>query len=141
LVSGLVPGTLAGCPDGTVVQEKTGTYVWIPCHRILRDHLNADGIDGPYLLISTRGDRFRATSLTTTICNACTDFGFPGYSPHGLRHLAGAALAEAGATLEQIKSILGHLTDDEARKYIQQARRKVMAADGMKLWEVSKSGR
>jgi hypothetical protein len=51
------------------------------------------------------------------------------------------ALAEAGATLEQIKSILGHLTDDEARKYIQQARRKVMAADGMKLWEASKSGR
>jgi hypothetical protein len=63
------------------------------------------------------------------------------YSPHGLRHLAGAALAEAGATPEQIKSILGRLTDDEARKYIQQARRKVMAADGMKLWEVSKSGR
>jgi hypothetical protein len=34
-----------------------------------------------------------------------------------------------------------HLTDDEARKYIQQARRKVMAADGMRLWEVSKNGR
>jgi integrase len=131
--------------DGTaieVVQEKTGTYVWIPCHRILRAHFNAAGIgEGPYLLMSTRGDRFRATSLTTTICNACTDFGFPGYSPHGLRHLAGAALAEAGATLEQIKSILGHLTDDEAKKYIQQARRKVMAADGMRLWEVSENGR
>jgi integrase len=131
--------------DGTaieVVQEKTGTFVWIPCHRILRAHFNADGIgEGPYLLMSTRGDRFRATSLTTTICNACTDFGFPGYSPHGLRHLAGAALAEAGATLEQIKSILGHLTDKEARKYIQQARRKVMAADGMRLWEVSENGR
>ena len=43
--------------------------------------------------------------------------------------------------LDQIKSILGHLTDKEARKYIQQARRKVMAADGMRLWEVSKKGR
>jgi integrase len=89
----------------------------------------------------TRPRRSNSLSLTTMICNACTDFGFPGYSPHGQRHLAGAALAEAGATLEQIKSILGHLTDKEARKYIQQARRKVMAADGMKLWEVSKSGR
>jgi integrase len=131
--------------DGTaieVVQEKTGTYVWILCHRILMQHFAADGIGaGSFLLMSTRGDRFRATSLTTMICNACADFGFPGYSPHGLRHLAGAALAEAGATLEQIKSILGHLTDDEARKYIQQARRKVMAADGMKPWEVSKNGR
>jgi hypothetical protein len=59
-----------------VVQEKTGTYVWIPCHKILRDHFNADRIEGQYLLTSTRGDRFRATSLTTMICNACTDFGF-----------------------------------------------------------------
>jgi integrase len=131
--------------DGTaieVVQEKTGTYVWIPCHRNLMAHFAADGIGaGPYLLMSTRGDRFRATSLTTMICNACADFGFPGYSPHGLRHLAGAALAEAGATLEQIKSILGHVTDDECRKYIQQARRKVMAAEGMRLWDASKNGR
>jgi integrase len=84
----------------------------VPCYRILREHLSAGGITGPFLLTSTRGDRFRATRLTTMICNARTDFGFPGYSPHGLPHLTGAALAEAGATLEQIKSILGHLTDD-----------------------------
>lgn len=124
--------------DGTaieVVQEKTGTYVWVPAHRILRNHLTATGLDGKYLLNSTRGDRFRATSLTTMICNQCAEFGFPGYSPHGLRHLAGAALAEAGATIDQIMSILGHLTEDEARGYVAQARRKIMAADGMKLWE------
>jgi integrase len=130
--------------DGTaieVVQEKTGTYVWIPCHRILRDHFNSTGIEGKYLLNSTRGDRFRATSLTTMICNQCAEFGFPGYSPHGLRHLAGAALAEAGATIDQIMSILGHLTEDEARGYVQQARRKIMATDGMRLWEASKNGR
>jgi integrase len=130
--------------DGTaieVVQEKTGTYVWIPCHRILREHFNTTGLEGRYLLTSTRGDRFRATSLTTMICNQCAEFGFPGYSPHGLRHLAGAALAEAGATIDQIMSILGHLTEDEARGYVQQARRKIMAADGMKLWEASKNGR
>lgn len=124
--------------DGTaieVVQEKTGTYVWIPAHERLRAHLSAGGLDGHFLLPNPRGGRYQANSLTNMICEQCTEFGFPGYSPHGLRHLAGAALAEAGATLEQIKSILGHLTDDEARKYVQQARRKVMAADGMKLWE------
>jgi integrase len=75
------------------------------------------------------------------ICDQCADFGFPGYSPHGLRHLAGAALAEAGATIEQIMSILGHLTEDEARGYVKQARRKVMAADGMRLWERSANDR
>jgi integrase len=130
--------------DGTaieVVQQKTGTYVWVPAHKLLRDHLAATGIDGDYLLTSSRGGRFAATSITNMICDQCAEFGFPGYSPHGLRHLAGAALAEAGATIEQIKSILGHKTDDEARKYVQQARRKVMAADGMRLWEKAANDR
>ena len=71
------------------------------------------------------------------ICNACTELGWPGYSPHGLRHLAGAALAEAGASMDEIMAILGHLTEDEARVYVQQARRKVMAKSAMRKWEAS----
>jgi integrase len=58
-----------------------------------------------------------------------------GYSPHGLRHLAGAALAEAGATMDEIMAILGHLTEDEAHGYVQNARRKVMARSAMDKWE------
>lgn len=126
--------------DGTaieVIQEKTGTKVWIPAHIRLREHLSATGIDGDYLLWSTRGGPFRPTSLTTMICNACTELGFPGYSPHGLRHLAGAALAEAGATMDEIMSILGHVTEDEARVYVQQARRKVLAKSAMRKWEAN----
>lgn len=38
---------------------------------------------------------------------ACAEVGFPSYSCHGLRHLAGAALAEAGATVDEIMSVLG----------------------------------
>ena len=57
------------------------------------------------------------------------------YSPHGLRHLAGAALAEAGATMDEVLAILGSLTEDEARGYVQQARRKVMARSVMDKWE------
>jgi integrase len=124
--------------DGTaieVVQEKTGTYCWIPAHSRLREHLAATGIEGPYLLTSTRGTAFRGTSLTTMICIACTELGYPGYSPHGLRHLAGAALAEAGATMDEVMAILGHLTEDEARGYVQTARRKVMASSAMRKWE------
>jgi hypothetical protein len=33
-----------------VIQQKTGSYCWIPCHQNLRDHLTATGIDQPYLL-------------------------------------------------------------------------------------------
>jgi integrase len=126
--------------DGTaieVVQQKTGTYCWIPAHARLREHLSTTGIEGEYLLSSTRGGPFRATSLTTMICNVCTELGFPGHSPHGLRHLAGAALAESGCTMDEIMSVLGHLTEDECRIYVQQARRKVLAKSAMKKWEAN----
>jgi integrase len=126
--------------DGTaieVIQEKTGTKVWIPAHMRLREHFVATGLDGGYLISTTRGGCFRATSLTTMICNACTELGFPGHSPHGLRHLAGAALAESGCSMDEIMSILGHLTEDEARIYVQQARRKVLAKSAMRKWEAN----
>jgi len=124
--------------DGTaieVVQEKTGTYVWIPCHRRLREHLTATGIQGEYLLSNTWEKPYRETSLTNLVCSACKELGFPGYSPHGLRHLAGAALAEAGCSMDEVMAVLGHLTEDEAREYVRQARRKVMARSAMDKWE------
>jgi integrase len=59
----------------------------------------------------------------------------PGYSCHGLRHLAGAALAEAGATIDEIMSVLGHTTHEMARLYVQQANRKLMAKHAISKWE------
>ena len=123
-----------------VVQEKTGTYVWIPAHKRLRDHLSAGGIPHEWLLSTLKGTAFKATSLTNLVCNACTELGFRGYSPHGLRHLSGAALAEAGCTLHEIMSILGHLTEKQAAEYVRQAQRKVMAASAMRKLEASDGG-
>jgi integrase len=128
--------------DGTaiqVVQQKTGTPVWIPAHKRLRDHLAATGIPGEYLLESSLGLPYRATSLTNMIIIACKDAGFPGFSPHGLRHSAGSALAEAGCSVHEIMSILGHLTEKEAYEYTRQANRKITASSGIGKWE-TKSG-
>ena len=69
----------------------------------------------------------------------CKRLGFPGFSPHGLRHLAGAALAEAGCTVDEIMSILGHKTEGEARVYVQQANRKIMASSGVLKWDESQT--
>lgn len=120
-----------------VVQEKTGTYVWIPAHKRLLEHLHATGVGPEYLLSTIRGGPYEPTSLTNMICAACKDLGFPGYSPHGLRHLAGAALAEAGCSLHEIMSILGHLTEKEAAEYVRQAQRKKMASSAMGKWNAS----
>ncbi len=41
--------------------------------------------------------------------------------------------------MDEIMSILGHLTENEARVYVQQARRKVMARSAMQKWGASGS--
>lgn len=123
--------------DGTavdVVQQKTGTYCWIPAHPRLLDRLAATPRTGDYILMSERGGPYRATSLTNLVCSACAELGYAGYSAHGLRHLAGAALAEAGCSPQEIMAILGHLTEKQANEYCRQARRKVMAKSAMVKW-------
>jgi integrase len=126
--------------DGTaveLVQEKTGAYVWLPAHKALRDHLTTRTDSNEYLLISNRKTRYTDESLTRLICDACDQAGFPGYSPHGLRHLAGAALAEAGCSVHEIMSVLGHVTEREAMEYVRQANRKKMAATAVAKWNAN----
>jgi integrase len=114
-------------------QVKTGTFVWMPTHLTLREHLTATGIVGEYLL-SHDGEPYTSSGLSNLIGKTVDALGFPGYSAHGLRHLAGAALAESGASVHEIMSILGHLTEQQAMEYTRQANRKKMAAHGMKKW-------
>jgi integrase len=123
--------------DGTAVelyQFKTGNYVWMPAHKTLRDHLAVTGMEGEYLLLRRGGKPFSDGGLSHLIKDTVDKLGFPGHSAHGLRHLAGAALAEAGASVHEIMAILGHLTEDQAMEYTRQANRKVMAASAMKKW-------
>jgi integrase len=126
--------------DGTaveLVQEKTGAYVWLPAHKALRDHLASRADASEYLLVSNRKTRYTDESLTRLICDACDAAGFPGYSPHGLRHLAGSALAESGCSVHEIMSVLGHVTEDEAMEYVRQANRKKMAATAVAKWNAN----
>lgn len=122
--------------DGTAVelfQVKTGTFVWMPAHRALREHLATTGIDGEYLLQHARGP-FSENGLSRLIRVAVEEAGFPGYSPHGLRHLAGSALAEAGASIHEIMAVLGHKTPAQAMEYTEQANRKKLATGAMAKW-------
>jgi hypothetical protein len=51
--------------------------------------------------------------------------------------LAGAALAEAGASVPQIMAVLGRLTEKQALHYARQANRMRLADDAVALWERS----
>jgi len=122
-----------------VVQEKTGTKVWVPAPQRLLDHLRTLEHDGDYILMSPKGDRYASTSITNLICGITAELGFAttdskgrrrGYSPHGLRHLCGAELTEAGCSTDLVMSILGHKTEKQARRYQEQANKRRMAHEG-----------
>jgi hypothetical protein len=51
-----------------------------------------------------------AQSLSQAIRNRLNALGIEGYTTHGLRKNAGMELAEAGATVEEIRVVLGHKT-------------------------------
>ena len=124
--------------DGTAVelfQIKTGTYVWLPAHSALQAHLK--GHTGDWLLLNRWGKPYTAKSLSARISETCRDLGFDGYTAHGLRHLAGASLAEAGCSVHEIMSVLGHVTEEEAMKYVKQANRKKMAGSALRKWNTS----
>ena len=83
------------------------------------------------------GNPFRSASLWEPDNQACIALGFPGYTPHRLRHLAGSALAEAGCSVHEIMSILGHRSERQAIEYVGQANAKRMAASAMAKWNAS----
>jgi integrase len=118
-----------------VVQEKTGTKLWVPAHVRLRKYLASLPHESDFILTSPKGRDYRKTSVTNIVCDIAAELGFKGYSPHGLRHLAGAALAEAGCTVSQIMAVLGHLTEKQAMHYVKQANRVRLGEDAMALWE------
>jgi integrase len=118
-----------------VTQEKTGTKLWVPAHVRLRNYLAGLPRESEFILTSPKGDAYRKTSVTNLVCTITTELGFKGYSPHGLRHLAGAALAESGCSVPQIMSVLGHLTAKQAMHYIQQSNRTRLADDAVAIWE------
>ena len=120
-----------------VVQEKTGTKLWVPAHLRLRNYLASLPREGEFILTSPKGGAYRKTSVTNLVCSIASELGFKGHSPHGLRHLAGASLAEAGCTVPQIMAVLGHLTEKQALHYVRQANRIRLGDDAIANWEAA----
>ena len=71
------------------------------------------------------------------IGRAAGDAGIGGekYTLHGLRKAAGVRLAEAGASVPMIMSILGHRSPGMALFYCREANKRQLSDEAMKLWE------
>jgi integrase len=107
-----------------VRQNKTGEPLTIPMHSDLKQHLKAirTKFNGP-ILRSEDGTPMNANQLSSAMYRAVTKLDeMPQRSLHGLRYAAAAALEEAGCSVVQISSIIGHRTYQMAIKYARQRR-------------------
>ena len=69
----------------------------------------AEGYDPDgWMFTREDGSPIRPDTYTKTFVSACREAGVPLISPHGLRHLAGTMLLEAGVPARVVADVLGH---------------------------------
>jgi integrase len=112
----------------TVVQEKTGTEVFIPLHPALARSIKAGPSNGVYLIGDKNGRPINRRALTVLISVATKAAGLPAACvAHGLRKAALRRLAEHGATSKEMQAISGHKSLAEIERYTQQADQRRLA--------------
>jgi integrase len=105
-----------------VVQEKTGTEVFVPLHPALARSIKAGPSKGVYLIGDKNGRPITRRSLTVLISTAVKGAGLSSECvAHGLRKAALRRLAEHGATAKQIQAVSGHKSLAEIERYTQRA--------------------
>jgi integrase len=119
----------------SVVQEKTGEHVHVRVHRDLRAALMKTEHRGEFILTTRAGKPVDKTVLTKAVKARLRAIGGERYTLHGLRKAAGVRLAEAGASVPMIMSILGHRSPGMALFYCREANKRQLSDDAMKLWE------
>jgi integrase len=111
-------------------QGKTGTPLWIPTHRRLREILDATPRLSPVVATHSGGKPYTAngfrSSFFTTIRALGLDVTF-----HGLRHTVAEQLAEAGCDEQTIAAVLGHSSTRMAAHYARRADRNRRATDAI----------
>lgn len=100
--------------------NKTDEPVWVAEHPRLTAYLASVPLD--FMLVGASEDR-----ATKDLRRHMKGMGLSGYTLHGLRHTAGARMAEAGCSAEQIRAVLGHRTTQMTERYTRQARQRELA--------------
>lgn len=112
-------------------QQKTGEEVWVPLHPGLIAILDSIPKRAPQILTRPTGRPWRSVNelarRTREVMKTIGQTG-NGYTPHGLRHAAGDALAEAGCSDAQIMAVLGHKSARMVRRYTKTADKKRLAS-------------
>jgi integrase len=122
-----------------VRQSKTHALLDIACHSELRRHLESLPKRGVVICTTRAGKAFTVNGLSQNLRTAVAKVkGMPNNrSIHGLRYAAGSRMEEAGCTVAEIESVLGHETFKMALKYASQRLRAKAAVEKMEAKESS----
>lgn len=110
-----------------VRQQKTGTPLMIPITSALQSSLADLPKEAPTFLLTEYGRPYSAAGFGNWMRDRCDEAGLSNCSSHGLRKACARRLAEAGRTHHEIKSITGHKTDAEVRRYTAKADQVLLA--------------
>jgi enterobacteria phage integrase len=124
--------------DGTgiaVRQLKTGTPLWIRCHKKLKAILDGTRHQSEFILTSRYGSGYTAGGLREMIAAATAQIGAAGHTAHDLRCNAAIALAEAGCNDREIMAVTGHRSFKEAQRYTAKANQKKLSNQAIAKWE------
>lgn len=122
-----------------LVQQKTETLVWVPCHTALRSVLDAlPGGATTVALVGQRPEPVPYSSFIVWFTEITRAAGLEGrdLQPRDLRRTAAVRLAEAGCTVPEIAAITGH-TVDQTQKILETylPRTFEMARNAISKWE------
>ena len=120
-----------------VRQSKTTALLDIACHSVMRRHLETLPRTAVVICASADGAAYTAQGLSEALRRAVRKTaGLPNNrSMHGLRYAAGSRMEEAGCTVAEIESVLGHQTFKMALKYASQRLRAKAAMAKMEAAE------
>lgn len=104
-----------------VRQQKTNTPLMIPIAQELGSAISDLPAHAPAFLLSEYGRPFSVGGFGNWMRKRCDEAGLPQCSSHGLRKACARRLAEAGCTVHEIKSITGHKSDAEVRRYTEKS--------------------
>jgi integrase len=111
-----------------VVQQKTGTELYVPIHPELAKALKAYTAQGLTLIGDPSGRPIKRAALSALMRRAIKEAELPTRCvSHGLRKAAMRRLAEADGTAKQIAAISGHKTLKEVERYTKAADQKKLA--------------
>ncbi|MDE2385766.1 MAG: tyrosine-type recombinase/integrase [Alphaproteobacteria bacterium] len=116
-------------------QQKTGKRMATRIIRPLQDIIDATPSKGSTFLETGWGKSFTANGFGNAFREWCDEAGLKHCTSHGLRKALAARLAELGATVHQIKDLLGHSALAMAALYTKGADQMINSDAALELFE------